>query len=124
MEPATVALLASPDWHRDALCVEYPHVDFFPGQGDDARPAKAICARCIVRAECRAYITAAPADLAAHGVWAGTTGQERTRLRRREAAAQADEIHPCAGCGREIPARLKSCSSTCRSRVQRQRRAA
>jgi WhiB family redox-sensing transcriptional regulator len=123
MEPAAaVQLLARHDWMRDALCQEYPRVNFFPVRGEPTAAAKAVCARCLVLAECRAFIMAAPPDLAHHGVWAGTTAVERTKLRRRERPVQPE--HPCAGCGKSIRAGLTCCSSTCRSRVQRRGQAA
>ena len=46
-------LLDPTPWAADALCVEYPEVEFFPERGQDSRPAKAVCARCLVRFECR-----------------------------------------------------------------------
>ncbi len=71
--------LRPPDWTRDALCVEYPHVEFFPGRGQDSRPAKADCARCMVRADCLAF---AMAERITEGVWGGTSERERRALRR------------------------------------------
>jgi hypothetical protein len=46
-------------WERDALCIEYPAVNFFPVRGEPTAPAKAVCALCLVLAECRAFIMAA-----------------------------------------------------------------
>lgn len=40
------------NWRRDALCLEYPDVDFFPTQGKSAKPAIAICSECVVMEEC------------------------------------------------------------------------
>ena len=51
-------LLDPTPWAADALCVEYPEVEFFPERGQDSRPAKAVCARCLVRFECRDYAIA------------------------------------------------------------------
>jgi WhiB family redox-sensing transcriptional regulator len=70
-----------PDWQRDALCVEYPDVEFFPAKGQSNEPARAVCARCLVRVECLDYALSAP-ETRAHGVWAGTTPLERKRLTR------------------------------------------
>ncbi len=68
-----------PPWMADALCIEYPDVDFVPAtpaaeaNADDAR---GICSRCLCRGECRAY---AMADPELSGVWGGlTTAQRRT----------------------------------------------
>jgi hypothetical protein len=67
----------APAWHRDALCREFPALDFFPGQGEPLDPARAVCARCLVRAECFGY--AVTHDDRLLGVWAGTSYRERTR---------------------------------------------
>jgi hypothetical protein len=65
-----------PDWHRDAACREHPDVNFFPERGEDSRPAKAVCAKCLVRAECLA------AGIREHfGIWSGTSERERRRIR-------------------------------------------
>ena len=83
-------LLDPTPWAADALCVEYPDVEFFPERGQDSRPAKAVCARCIVRFECRDF---ALEHRILHGVWGGTSERERRGLRpagrpgRRTAAA-------------------------------------
>lgn len=66
------------DWTRDALCREYPAVDFFADHDQDA--ARAICERCLVRVECRA------AGEHEHGLWGGATRTERARLRRAKVA--------------------------------------
>jgi hypothetical protein len=62
-----------PAWHADALCKEYPDVDFLPGRGTDTLQARSICARCLVREECR------DAGIAGDevGIWGGTTGRNR-----------------------------------------------
>lgn len=69
-------------WRTDAACADIPLsvVDqiFFPKQGGTTHQAKAVCARCPVRAECLAWAVADP-DLA--GVWGGTSARERRRLR-------------------------------------------
>ncbi len=44
-----------PAWQSDALCTEYPDVNFYPSRGEDVTAAKAVCARCLVRSECEAY---------------------------------------------------------------------
>jgi WhiB family redox-sensing transcriptional regulator len=62
-------------WQDDALCLEYPDVDFFPGQGEDVRPALAVCARCSVAAECLDFARGQPAN--PPGVWGGTTEWQR-----------------------------------------------
>lgn len=71
-------LLHRPAWQRDALCVEYPDVEFFPERGQPVDPAKDVCARCLVRDECLDYATALDLD----GVWGGLTRRRRQALRR------------------------------------------
>jgi WhiB family transcriptional regulator, redox-sensing transcriptional regulator len=65
----------------DALCREHPEVKFHPGRGEPTTPAKAVCARCAVRAECLDYALSRPADQCL-GVWGGTSVRERRALRR------------------------------------------
>jgi WhiB family redox-sensing transcriptional regulator len=79
-------LLDPTPWAADALCVEYPEVEFFPERGQDSRPAKAVCARCLVRFECRDY---AIAEGIKFGIWGGTSERERRSMRspRRTVAA-------------------------------------
>lgn len=68
---------ARPAWQRDALCLEYPDVSFFVERGESSDPAKAVCAECLVAADCATY--AAEQGLR-FGIWGGQTG---TTLRRR-----------------------------------------
>lgn len=70
----------SEDWHRDALCLEYPDVNFFPGQGESLKAAKAVCGRCVVSSECLSEALAEPVNPI--GVWAGTSERDRRRLRK------------------------------------------
>jgi WhiB family redox-sensing transcriptional regulator len=115
-------ILERPSWTRDALCQEYPEVNFFPGQGEDQRPAKAVCSRCLVREECAAVIAAMPSHIAEHGIWGGTSARERRLAGGRRPRPVV--THLCAGgCGKTLPVSLRCCSSTCRSRVQRGRAA-
>lgn len=71
-------LFVKPSWHADAACREHPEVNWFPERGEDARPAKAICAGCLVRAEC---LEAAFEHRVTTGIWGGTSERERRRLR-------------------------------------------
>ena len=75
-------LAGRPAWHRDALCLEYPLVDFLPDRGQPSAPAKAVCAACLVRDECLAV---GLADSSLVGVWGGLSGGQRRELRRRVA---------------------------------------
>lgn len=72
-------------WHRHAACRTAPPSLFFPERGDPTAPAKAICAKCPVLVECRAY--ALDAGPVLHGIWGGMSGRERQRLHRARSAA-------------------------------------
>jgi len=81
---AVLGMLDPPALTRDALCLEVASPAlFFPERGDSTEPAKAVCARCLVRAECLAY---ALAEHIQHGIWGGTSERERRRLRSGRAA--------------------------------------
>jgi WhiB family redox-sensing transcriptional regulator len=71
-------LLGCPDWMRDALCLEYPELEFHPDRDESLEPLKAVCRRCKVREECLDY---ALADDNLLGVWGGTSMRERERYR-------------------------------------------
>lgn len=77
-------LLQRPAWQRDAACLEHPEVNYFPERGGSLEPAKAVCAGCLVRAECCAYAVEQGVE---HGVWGGTSPQARRALRPAQAAA-------------------------------------
>jgi WhiB family redox-sensing transcriptional regulator len=72
------ALLEPPAWHADAACREHPVSLFFPSSGVSAVRAKAICAGCLVRAEC---LASALDDRETSGVWGGTTSRDRQAMR-------------------------------------------
>ena len=69
-----------PAWQAHAACRGMGVDLFFPALGESAEPARAIYARCEVRQECLDYIMAA--ESGAPGVWGGTTGKDRRRLKR------------------------------------------
>lgn len=78
-------------WWADALCKEYPAVSFFPGRGESTAPAKDVCGRCLVRAECHA--DAVEHDLEGRAGWDLHRGapQAPRRLTAREAALRPRE---------------------------------
>jgi WhiB family redox-sensing transcriptional regulator len=82
-------LVVRPAWMRDALCREYPEVNFFPQRGQAAEPAKVVCARCIVCGECADFIASMDSGVASHGIWAGTSARQR-RGRPREDDLRSD----------------------------------
>src|SRR5690606_9161462 len=59
----------------------------FPRRGDNdaVTAAKAVCATCPVMSECLEY---ALAEQVQHGIWGGTTAEERTRIRRERTGAR------------------------------------
>ena len=81
---ADVPSAPSPPFEQ-AAC-RAPGIDpdwFFPQRGDQpsqTRQAKQICLVCPERDACREWAVSAPIWLA--GVWGGTTGRDRVRLRR------------------------------------------
>lgn len=74
------ALATRPAWMADASCREHPDVTWFPKRGQSTDPAKAICTRCLVRAECEQYAYEAGSWLA--GIWGGSSERVRRHLRR------------------------------------------
>lgn len=64
-------------WMADALCAQVDAELFFPEVGGSTREAKAICAKCPVRARCLAYAL----EHRERGVWGGTSDGDRERLR-------------------------------------------
>jgi WhiB family transcriptional regulator, redox-sensing transcriptional regulator len=71
--------LSAPAWMRDALCREYPDVEFFIELGGNPEPAKAICRRCAVQDECATY---AVEQNIKDGIWGGTSAVELNRKNR------------------------------------------
>jgi WhiB family redox-sensing transcriptional regulator len=92
------------DWRARVACVSADPELFFPlsssgaGQRQEAE-AKGFCALCQVRPQCLAF---ALATSQSHGVWGGTTEDERRRLRQAAAAATRPETVG-AGPGRAAP---------------------
>ena len=67
-----------PPWRSRGLCGDprYPAAWWFPGRGDPVEPAKEVCRRCPVMAECREY------GMGEYfGVWGGLSEQERRHIR-------------------------------------------
>ncbi len=104
------------DWWRSAACREADPELFFPvgahGPGaSELAMAKAVCAACRVRRQCLQY---ALATHQLHGVWGGTSEDER-QVRARREREQHDR--------RELrrPARAEPGGSGSRDRVSRTR---
>ena len=78
------------DWRELAACRDEDPELFFPvtelGPGArQADQAKAVCARCPVRAQCLDYALDNGLD---HGIFGGTTEAERRKLRRERRASR------------------------------------
>jgi WhiB family redox-sensing transcriptional regulator len=75
-----------PDWRAEGACVTADPDLFFPFAtgavaARQANQARRICMSCPVRVQCLQFAM----DVGeAHGVWGGTTPEERQRERRRE----------------------------------------
>lgn len=78
-------LIRKPEWHADAACREHSELSWFPARGEQLDAVRAICAGCLVRAECQSYALEQGSWLA--GVWAGTSDRQRRQLRREADAA-------------------------------------
>ncbi len=74
------------EWMADAECTRAQDPDIFFPQGEFAyiqiRAAKAYCDRCLVAAECLEYALRHKID---EGIFAGTSGRQRQRLRLKSA---------------------------------------
>lgn len=74
-----------PAFHADAACREAPpDVSWFIERGGDPASAKAVCQRCLVVDECRAW--ALKQGDALEGLWGGLSKHERAVARRGMAA--------------------------------------
>lgn len=73
-------------WMDRALRAEVDPDLFFPGKGDWAQAfrAKVVCRSCDVKELCLAY---AVQNQEMHGIWGGTTAEQRKRLRGRNGLA-------------------------------------
>ncbi|MEQ7007679.1 WhiB family transcriptional regulator [Actinopolymorpha sp. B17G11] len=77
--PGVGSLFDSAAWTVDAVCGQTDPEAFFPEKGNSVREAKALCRRCVVRAEC---LETALANNERFGIWGGLSEVERRRFRR------------------------------------------
>jgi WhiB family redox-sensing transcriptional regulator len=79
-EKATDRTLPRPaEWKLRGSCVTFPEVDlWFSEDRSEIAYAVAICQRCPVKDAC---LTEALTNRLDHGVWGGTTGGDRERIR-------------------------------------------
>lgn len=80
MNPIEDALAHRPPWMDDGICAQTDPDAFFLERGGNPRPAKAICARCPVTAECLQYAIDHDEQF---GIWGGKSERERRGLRER-----------------------------------------
>lgn len=81
-----------PEWMARGACTAMAETHgaeardevFFPSRGQPTRRAKAICAGCVVRAECLEF---ALVNGEKYGIWGGTSEHERRRMRSERLAA-------------------------------------
>jgi WhiB family redox-sensing transcriptional regulator len=92
MAAATGLALPGP-WAGQALCAQADPDAWFPAKGEHslAKTAIRICRACPVRAQCLDYALSGADTWAgiATGIWAGTTPQQRNKLRQQRKAVAA-----------------------------------
>jgi WhiB family redox-sensing transcriptional regulator len=75
-------VLEAQEWRQDAACLGVDPAVFFP-EGASYAPARAICSRCPVLEDCRAWNDKAEGrSVRLFGVYAGESPQERVARRR------------------------------------------
>lgn len=94
-----------PQFMSDALCRERHDVDYFSAKRPD--PAKAVCAACLVRAECLQWALDDPTLDAGDAVLGGLTVAERRALRRQQAGDPEGRVDPCGPAGGPKTAALR-----------------
>ncbi|CAB4885168.1 unannotated protein [freshwater metagenome] len=80
-------LFRSASWHAEAACVGEPTATFINALPETTRHALSICAGCTVRVEC----LQAGIDGNEVGVWGGTTGPQRRRMKARATMTRRDD---------------------------------
>ena len=72
-------------WMGDAQCAQTDPELFFPEKGGKPASAKRICETCPVKTDCLEYAL----EHQESGVWAGTTENDRRKIRRQRAQQAA-----------------------------------
>ena len=79
-----------PDWQSFAACHDLPLDLFFPSSGMESmrniNVIKPFCQECPVHLQCLAYALSHPDE---RGIWAGTTENDRRKIRARNIRATA-----------------------------------
>jgi WhiB family redox-sensing transcriptional regulator len=71
-------------WLGQGNCLGVNPDLFYPGVGEPTDEAKAVCAGCVVRDRCLEHALATGEK---HGIWGGTSENERRRIRRERRGA-------------------------------------
>ncbi len=71
-------LFQRPGWMRDALCREYPALEFVPTVRTIDPECVEVCRKCLFRLECLDYAIGRPSEV---GCWGGSTDNQRVRGR-------------------------------------------
>jgi WhiB family redox-sensing transcriptional regulator len=93
-------------WWERAKCRGVDPDLFFPRRGDDTTQAVAVCKACPVQVECLEY---ALDNGERFGIWGGTTGKDRRKMRRPRKLCEACGVH-----FRPTKSGTRYCSETCR----------
>lgn len=89
MAPVTVTPAITvdiPEFVAEALCAQVDPELFHPEWGEPACEARRICGLCPARVECLRY---ALDNGERHGIWGGTTPDERRRIRAHRSRGEA-----------------------------------
>jgi WhiB family redox-sensing transcriptional regulator len=84
----TPAPVGDQEWIALGNCRDVDTALFFPPRGGNFEAPKAVCAGCVVRAECLTHALDHPEH---HGIWGGTSERERRALRRARRRARAEQ---------------------------------
>jgi hypothetical protein len=72
------AVVARPEWQRDAACLEHPELTWFPERSTtwaQIEAARAVCRGCLVADQCDSYARRVPGGV--EGIWGGLTTRQR-----------------------------------------------
>lgn len=92
-----IELPRRPEWHELSACRGTNPSVFFPTRGQDVQPARTICARCPVAAECLSWAIETGEKL---GIYGGLSEKQRRAERRRRRPNRRPAITQCTypGC--------------------------
>ncbi len=76
--------MTAPQFDGEQACAGIDTATFFPAKGGNGAHAKTICRTCVHRDPCLEYALTVPVETGmwVDGVWAGTTTNDRARIRR------------------------------------------